>query len=228
MSRRPGTRMPILSMLDLLFGSFGAMIVIATLLTFLRQQESRIAQAPFFHVAVEIERVSESAALDVAALFFRFELTPAGGDQVLEWSPLSHESRADSAAESVTYLGRTAEDESAAMLLLPEEVVDEYRDAELAIRIENIPQLPTAFDDERLRISIVIMTAGNACAGEDIYTVGALRQFNRAADNAESPPLSLFGIMASGANGSMCVRADGTPDGAWGVNDGGRIRILPL
>ena len=178
-SRRRAIPAPYLSMLDLLFGTFGAMIVIAALLTFLGQQEARIDQRPFYYVAAQ---VSSSPLVDLSRLYIEFEArTEHDRADLTVWSPRTAPSGQFN--DHSTYHGRAAKDAASASLLITE---DAFRNVEeavfLAARLQNVPSL--RFDDQRaswnelkdldIEVSLVLKTAYNACAVTVTCKVGQL------------------------------------------------------
>lgn len=190
--KRPG--LPVLSMLDLLTGMFGSMIVIATVLSLLRYTEGR---APFFHIVVRVAPGGEAPGgeapgLDVSGVVVMFEVTEENGDDV----------------DVGTSLRRSESMESSAMLLVRVDDVRELRGARVGARLPSLITLLSDQDkrwfpyDTQVRIEVVIMTESGTCARDTSFSLDELEDAD-AADDPSGP--SLFAILADD-NGQVCQR----------------------
>lgn len=242
MSRR-APRTPILSMLDLLFGTFGAMIIIALLMTFLRQQEARIEQIKFFYVAAKISTTAgKSGAVEpnLEQLFLEFDLLGDTGSRT--WTPDSRP-----AWSGYEYQTSAAQNAVGGSLLITD--IAALKNGALRIGIHNLPTL--GFDYEPLgaqglapnsliRISIILKTAFNACAMEVTVPLSNLLSRDAALANVTDAnwpgPPSIFEIAQAQrtADGrpNLCTRGPQTDAGSSAppfldleVSDDGRIPV---
>ena len=227
MSGRRETRIPILSMLDLLCGTFGAMIVVAMMLTFLRLQEPRFDQTPMYFVAVNVTPTAKCPQLDLAPLFIDFELT---GADVTRLSPLvPREAPSD---DRPAYHASSDTSGPTASVLLPREFLSTAPATELNAHLQNLPALlydgPGLSEAESLanvRVSAMIQTAQFGCAVERDIELRRLLEV----DASPGGSVSLFDVLVDGQQDTavICSGADGSRigDDTFEVRDGGRLRI---
>ena len=239
MTGRRNTAMPLLSMLDFLLGAFGAMIVVAMMLTFLRLQDSRIEQRRMYFVIVDISEAFSSpnrSAVDLSRLHIDFELYGNDGGSH-RFSPLDTPGGgASSKSDGKIYHGAALERATSASLLIPVDLVDKgYR--ELAARVQNLPAV--VYDsratgirsgvvrDTKVRISAIIQTTFLGCAVERVISLGSLIDADRRS-RAGAP--AIFRFLAPGHSGlsTICVESDDeTSDAQNFVVRGGRLVVSP-
>ncbi len=188
-------------MLDLLFGTFGAMIVVATLLTFLRSHEPRFSQVPMYFVTAELAWGDDAADparnKGLSRVFLEFELFVGrgGGRHLLRrWSPTL---AASPSKEPPAYHVSTSAKSSAASLMMPVKLVQEAGTPGLRINLQNLATLGMdGYADRKasFRISVMILTAYNSCAIETQTPLGVdlLLAAERVSDRG---PPSLFDVL---------------------------------
>lgn len=202
MSERRVSKIPILSMLDLFLGTFGAMIVIAVLVTFLRTQETRISQSPLYFIMLQIVPADDSLQVDLSQVFFEFDFTENGTSKEMGWSPISWVGGDSVSVPDFIYASANKHSSSSA-IRLPIQLVQEVASPGLIARLQNISSLRFDQTDVSLlgqsfRISLVIQTAFNACGVEDIVLYETLIAAD-AVISTRAP--SIFSLLAKDANG---------------------------
>lgn len=220
--RRREAHIPILSMLDLLFGTFGAMIVVATMITFLRLDESRLPPRPMYFVAAKLDTIDGAPSPDLSKLFIEFQIEPGATlfsplDGVPAPAPGSVQS--GPGTEEPEYHASSSNTGPAASLLMPEafmvragRTVGTLR---LRARIRGLPSLVFGPDsvvvdqyrDQELRISVMIQTAHFGCAAEREVTFGTLLH----AEAAPARGASIFELLGRtpAGIGVICSNPEG-------------------
>lgn len=229
MSRRPATKLPLLSMLDLLFGTFGAMIVVASLLTFLRSQEPRFSQAPMYFVAAELAWSGTNPPhtdKGLSRVFLEFELLEdkAGvRHSVKRWSPTLDASPPN---DPPAYHVSTSERSSAASLMVPIGLIQGATTPGLRVKLQNLATLAVdGYADKKaaFRISVMILTAYNSCAIETPTPLG-IDQLLAAETASNQGPSSLFDILERNGviDKTLCTTkpSQGKPGATYEVKNG--------
>jgi hypothetical protein len=218
-SRRRTAHMPFVSMLDLLFGTFGAVVAIAALLTLLRQQESRIDSEEFFYVAAQVASPTAGAKNYLSATFISFELS-ANDAPPQTFAPRMSPSGVPADLE---YFAHTLGDTTSASLLLSKSALSRLPGGRLRARLHNLPSLlfdvsPPASPETTLQVSLMIKRKEAACATTFDTKLSTLADKEQ---NSKDGPLSLFAVVADAEGRLICTR-DKSPSGGsqFGVSDG--------
>ncbi|WP_171208868.1 MULTISPECIES: hypothetical protein [unclassified Ruegeria] len=217
--RRQGAS--ILSMLDLLFGVFGAMIVLAALLVFLRTESPSEDQVPF--VFAEFHIIG-GPNVDVSRVYLDFELRNIEniGSQVL--APRK------TGAKSGYFVGANGQiseanslDLVSAKLFVEGNKFVGVSNAMLRPRLHNIADI-VGDDDDFVTIIYALRTAHNACENQKNVTVGRLREAERQTGEGRSTNIrqsapSPLSILVN-SDGALCDDAENGLDFTTGIRDG--------
>lgn len=207
-ARRRGS-LSIVSMLDLLFGLFGSMIVLAIILSFLKQEDTPLPQVPF--VFVEVTLWSD---LDISRLYLEYEIVNAAGARNSIWGPLQTPNA------DARYLSSSAQDTVSANFLMTGQRVIDSRNEFLRPLLHNIFDLEAqirqgnAEMDDEISVTALIRTAHNACPVSSVLTVKDLLDADQKDGNEGRAP-SPFELLAkwTGDEGVLCPQTAQDPLG---------------
>jgi hypothetical protein len=192
-----------MSMLDLLFGLFGVMIVLAAVIGQQRRAEPRVVRTPF----VEVSVVLEGGGL--AATFVDFFLEAPDGSRLI-FSPLTP--RTD--PEGILYMIDMADAGSTASLRLDERHV--RPGARLYASVQNIVRLAgTTPGQAAVDVVLIVRTEQGSCPVRRRFDAADLAARDQADATRRLAP-SVFDLLRDGAR--LC---DGTGEGlSTTVRDG--------
>jgi hypothetical protein len=157
--QRKGMTMSILSMLDLLFGVFGSIIVLAAIVstTITAQAEVTRSETMTF-VAVEVR--SEGNQLDLSPLYVSFEIIGADAS-LARFMP----GRTDPVAGGAPlYASSTEKDVLSASLFLPPEIGT----GRLRASLQNLPMLEAMPANAELIVSVALKTGKWSCSSTEV------------------------------------------------------------
>lgn len=191
----------ILSMLDLLFGLFGAMIVLAALLNFLRIQETTQDQKQFVFVEFQIR----SDDLDLSNLFIGFTVRGEDSNRQI----VSHEFRPWRKIDKPLdgYQVAASGQLVSAHVFLPSVFLDDLARPMIRPSLENIPYLDDT-DDGSIDVFFVIRTAHNSCVDRIQGVTNAEVLAAEASALAKEPAPSLFEIIGK-TRARLCADTNG-------------------
>lgn len=219
MKRRRTMTIPVLSMLDLLFGVFGSLIVLAAIISSSISAQPEVkADEKMLFAAVELH-TAEGTSVDLSTLFVSFELVGPGGVRQERWSPRRF-------VKGTNYAAASSRDSTSASLLLSKEFVAGLIDGRLRASLQNLPSIDgldrLATGPAQLVVSVAIKMGTKSCTA-----TSKLISFGELADEDADPRRGfgpdLFRIFEEAPVDRTCFRT-GTGKAMFDL-EGGSIAV---